>query len=58
MARIRQGIHLYELARRAGISSARLSQYEGGHRPIPRDMEDELRTLLGLRRLERADEEK
>ncbi len=58
LARIRQGVHLYELARQAGISSARLSQYEGGHRLMPPDIEDRLRTLLGLRRLGKTYEEK
>ena len=57
LARVRQGLHLYEIARQAGISSARLSQYEGGHRLIPPDVEDRLRTLLGLRRLGSTDEE-
>ena len=58
LARVRQGLHLYEVARQAGISAARLSQYEGGHRRIPSNMEDKLRTLLGMRRLGGTDEEK
>lgn len=58
LARVRQGVHLYELARQAGISSSRLSQYEGGHRPIPRAMEDRLRALLGLRKLSGTDGKK
>lgn len=48
LARIRRGLHLYELARQAGISAACLSQYEGGHRQIPPALEDKLWTLLGF----------
>lgn len=48
LERVRQGLHLYDVAQQAGISSARLSQYEGGHRQIPSDIEDKLRTLLGM----------
>ena len=58
LARVRQGLHLYEVARLAGISSARLSQYEGGHRQIPSDVEDKLRALLGMRRLGGTDEKR
>ena len=49
LARVRQGLHLYEVARQAGISASRLSQFEGGHRNLPPELEDRLRAVLGLR---------
>ena len=48
LARVRQGLHLYEVARLLGITSARLSQFEGGHRRPPPDLEEKLRGILGL----------
>lgn len=50
LARIRQGLHQYEVARRVGISPVRLAQFEGGHRRIPPELEDKLRAVLGLPR--------
>ncbi|MFC2024027.1 helix-turn-helix domain-containing protein [Chloroflexota bacterium] len=50
LARVQQGLHLYQLARQVGISTARLSQYEGEHREIPPRLEAKLHTLLGLRK--------
>jgi len=48
VARIEQGFHLYQVARLAGISAARLSQFEGGHRIPPPELETKLRAILGL----------
>jgi transcriptional regulator with XRE-family HTH domain len=48
LARIRLGLHLYEVARQVGITPARLSQFEGGHRRPPPDLEVRLRGILGL----------
>ena len=48
LARIRRGLHLYEVAREVGITPARLSQFEGGHRRPPPDLERKLRAMLGL----------
>lgn len=48
LARIRQGLHLYEVARQLGISPARLSQFEGGHRVAPPELETKLRAILRL----------
>lgn len=48
LAHIRQGLHLYEVARLVGITPARLSQFEGGHRTPPPELEDKLRAVLGL----------
>ena len=48
LARIRKGLHLYELARQVGITPARLSQFEGGHRRPPPDLDEKLRVVLGL----------
>ena len=50
LARIRQGLHLYEVARRVGITPARLSQFEGGHRRLPPDLEEKLQAVLRLPR--------
>ncbi len=48
VARIRLGLHLYEVAQQVGITPARLSQFEGGHRTIPPKLERHLRQVLGL----------
>ena len=48
LARIRRGLHLYEVARALGISPARLSQFEGDHRRPPTELENKLRRFLGL----------
>ena len=53
LARIRRGLHLYQVAREIGITPARLSQFEGGHREPPPDLEDKLRAVLGLPRKQR-----
>ena len=46
LARVRLGLHLYEVAREVGITPARLSQFEGDHRSIPADLACKLRALL------------
>jgi len=48
LARIRNRQHLYEVASQVGITPARLSQFEGGHRSPPPDLEKKLRAVLGL----------
>jgi len=48
VARIRKGLYLYEVAREVGITPARLSQFEGGHRKPPPDLEEKLRAVLDL----------
>jgi len=48
VARIRLGLYLYEVARMVGITPARLSQFEGGHRKPPPDLEEKLWAILGL----------
>jgi len=59
LARIRKGFHLYEVARQVGISPARLSQYEGGHRRVPTDLYHKLREVLGqTQRGRKSDDEK
>lgn len=58
LARIRQGFHLYEVARQVGITPARLSQFEGGHRRLPPELEARLRQVLGLPAKRRGGNEK
>ncbi len=48
VARIQRGLHLYEVAGQVGITPARLSQFEGGHRRPPPNLEEKLRKVLGL----------
>ncbi len=48
LARIRKRLYLYQVARQVGPSAARLSQFEGGHRRLPPDLEEKLRAALGL----------